>query len=191
MRVKRMNNRKKTHLTKTVCIALGSLAIIGVFVMLVCVIDGRKNMTDSAVSTENLANQEIEKISGFEQSSERKTDKKEGRWIYWGSTRGDNLGPDQKRYLDGLIEQWTTGGFTDDELSELMTCEIRKQNLGIQTAGVLSNQICLFENEWDIPDYDTRLKTSNGIYEFIGLYTEDEVSEEGRLICYYWEAGVR
>lgn len=132
-----------------------------------------------------------EEISNVEQRSKSNAGENKGRWIYYGSHVADKLDSRQKQSMDKLVNQWTKGQFTDDELTDVITGEVCKQGMTIQTAGVLSCQVCLFENDSEIPDYEKRLKESTGIYDFIGLYTEDRVSEDGKLICYYWEAGVR
>ena len=89
------------------------------------------------------------------------------------------------------MKKWTEKQLTDDELAEWITQRMKKSNQNVQTVGVMSNQLCLFDGEMDVPDYEKRLAESDGIYEFVGLYTEDQVNEEGKLICYYWEAGAR
>ena len=125
------------------------------------------------------------------QSSENKTEKKLGRWIYFGSHKNRELSDQDGAYLEESVKKWTEKQLTDDELAEWITQRMKKSNQNVQTVGVMSNQLCLFDGEMDVPDYEKRLAESDGIYEFVGLYTEDQVNEEGKLICYYWEAGAR
>lgn len=147
-----------------------------------------KNTSKTETNTENSKMQEI---SDIEHSSKQKTDLESGRWIYQGSHTGTSLKQEDAQYLEASVKKWIQGKLTDEELTEWITQRIRNLELPLQTVGVMSRQRCMFENENATPDYETQLKASDAIYTFIGLYTEDEVDEEGNLICYYWEAGAR
>ena len=94
-------------------------------------------------------------------------------------------------YFDQILEQWLEGSLTDTELTDWMMLRLQECDIDVQTIGVMSQQVCLFESEDDVPDYETRLQNANSIYEFIGLYTDGKKDAEGKLICYYWEAGAR
>lgn len=132
-----------------------------------------------------------QKKSNFEWSSETEIDAREGRWIYYGSHADAQMKDTDRQYLDDSIEKWTNGKLADDELSEWMQSCVKASAYTIQDVGVMSRQTCLFDEESEVPDYEARLEQANGIYEFIGLYTEGQLNEEGQLICEYWEAGVR
>ncbi len=136
-------------------------------------------------------NSKIQKISNIEHSSKQNETSESGRWIYYGRNQGDRLTEADIEYLDSSVKKWTQGTLTDEELAEWIGQRIRTLELPLESIGVMSGQRCLFECEDAIPDYEIQLRESGGIYTFIGLYTEDEVDEEGNLICYYWEAGVR
>lgn len=123
------------------------------------------------------------------------TERTTGHWIYTGSCMNASVEKEQqntyKAYIDELVERWMNKKVTDDELAEWMTQYLKKQNIEVQAIGVMSRQKCLFESEKEVPDYKMRMQESESIYEFAGLYTENERTEEGKLICYYWEAGAR
>lgn len=147
-----------------------------------------KNLSQTGIKD---SKHEMQESSNIEQRLKQNKHAGSGRWIYQGSHMRTSLEHKDTQYLDESVQKWIQGNLTDEELTEWMTQHIRNLKLPLQTVGVMSNQRCLFESEDDIPDYKTHLQASDGIYEFIGLYTEDEVDEEGNLICYYWEAGAR
>lgn len=145
------------------------------------------------------SNSKTQEKSYIEQSSEHEdgqistqnTQEDRGYWIYYGSHVSNLVDTDTKQYLNESVRKWTQGNLTDNELTEWMTQRLRENKISMQTAGVLSGQTCLFESEKEIPDYEERMRESDGIYEFIGLYTNGRTTEDGKLICFYWEAGVR
>ena len=112
-------------------------------------------------------------------------------WLYYMSAAGKPCSDEMKQYFDILINQWTKGKLTDDELGEQMTVYLEKRNLPVSTAGIQSKSLCLFPSADDLPDYTKMRNMGENIYDFIGVYTEGQYDEEGRLLCYYWEAGVR
>lgn len=162
------------------------LLIIGVCGLLILIADFRYK--GFHLKTEFITMQDS---SNIEQSSQSARLKRSGRWIYNGRHVDSMLSEENVNYLNDLIGKWMDGKATDNELTEWMTQYVQKLGIPIQTVGVMSRQQCLFASEKEIPDFETRWKESNGIYEFIGLYTEEEVNETGELVCYYWEAGVR
>lgn len=112
-------------------------------------------------------------------------------WLFYQSSAGNMCSDEMKQYLDTLVNRWTKGKLTDNELGEQMTDYLEKKNLSISTAGIQGHSLCLFPSASEIPDYTQMLQTGEGIYDFIGVYTDGEYDEEGRLLCYYWEAGVK
>jgi hypothetical protein len=113
------------------------------------------------------------------------------QWLFYQSVGSDALG-DEKTYLDVLINRWTKGELSDDELSGQLTDYLEKKGISISTMGVQSEALCVFPSAKELPDYTRMLEESNenGLYDFIGVYTNGEYDKEGRLICFYWEAGV-
>lgn len=147
-----------------------------------------KKTEENALKTEKSR---MPEISNIERSSKQMNTSESGRWIYRGSYTGTSLKEEDIRYLENSVKKWTHGELSDEELTEWITQRITNLKLPLQAAGVMSHRRCLFESEDAIPDYEANLRANGGIYTFIGLYTEDKVDEEGNLICYYWEAGVR
>lgn len=113
------------------------------------------------------------------------------QWLFYRSVGNDSLG-EEKAYLDVLINRWTKGKLSDDELSEQLTEYLSKREFSISTMGVQSEALCVFPSAKELPDYTGMLEESSekALYDFIGVYTNGEYDEEGRLICFYWEAGV-
>lgn len=129
--------------------------------------------------------------SDIDHCSETKTECRSKRWVRYESHKGTALDARHGQYMDDLIERWTQRKFTDDELSEIFTQYLEKQNISITTAGVLSGRRCLFETEADIPDYAKQLAASQGLYDFAGVYSDGELDESGKQICYYWEVRIQ
>jgi hypothetical protein len=113
------------------------------------------------------------------------------QWLFYQSVGSDALG-DEKTYLDVLVNRWTKGELSDDELSCQLTDYLGKKGISISTMGVQSEALCVFPSAKELPDYTRMLEETNenGLYDFIGVYTNGEYDKEGRLICFYWEAGV-
>ena len=112
-------------------------------------------------------------------------------WIFYGSKAGNGMSGEQKAYVDSVIQQWTNGGLSDDEIGDMFIEKIAQEwQLPMITAGVTSNLLCLFPSRAEVPDYSLNLADMNGAYNFVGLYTNGEYDENGYLKCYYWEAGV-
>jgi hypothetical protein len=113
------------------------------------------------------------------------------QWLFYQSVGSDALGG-EKTYLDVLVNRWTKGELSDNELSGQLTDYLEKKGISISTMGVQSEALCVFPSAKELPDYTRMLGESNenGLYDFIGVYTNGEYDDEGRLICFYWEAGV-
>jgi hypothetical protein len=115
------------------------------------------------------------------------------QWLFYQSVGGD-AHTEEKAYLDVLVNRWTKGELTDDELGEQMTDYLVRKEVAISTMGVQSEALCVFPSARDLPDYTEMLESAkrsgNGIYHFIGVYTNGEYDDSDRLICYFWEAGV-
>lgn len=139
----------------------------------------------AAVIRESAADNQQE--SNIEHSSESISP----QWIFYQSHGGKQCGESVKTYLDTLVNRWTKGKLTDNELADLMTDYLTKQGTAITTSGIQSKVLCLFSSSKELPDYTRMLTMGESIYDFIGVYTQGEHDEDGRLICYYWEAGVR
>ena len=109
-------------------------------------------------------------------------------WLYYQSRAKYSEG---KPYLDRLVNSWTKGKVSDDELSEQMTEYFEKQKITVNSVHVQSQMLCLFPSANELPDYTGMLLSEGGNYDFIGVYTDGQTDEEGRRMCYYWEAGVQ
>ena len=138
-----------------------------------------------------IKKQDVQINSYYEQSSQYENLSVSGRWIYKGKHVVESMHRTDRDYYDQLLDQWLEGSLTDTELTDWMMLRLQECDIDVQTIGVMSQQVCLFESEDDVPDYETRLQNANSIYEFIGLYTDGKKDAEGKLICYYWEAGAR
>ena len=138
-----------------------------------------------------IKKQDVQINSYYEHSSQYENQRVSGRWIYKGKHAVESMHRKDRDYFDQILEQWLEGSLTDSELTDWMMLRLQKCDIDVQTIGVMSQQVCLFESEDDVPDYETRLQNANSIYEFIGLYTDGKKDAEGKLICYYWEAGAR
>jgi hypothetical protein len=113
------------------------------------------------------------------------------QWLFYQSQGGSKCKEETRKYFDILVNRWTNGKLTDDELGELMTEYLTKQGVVVATSGIQSKALCLFASAGELPDYTQMLTMGESIYDFIGVYTQGQYDDEGRLICYYWEAGVR
>ncbi|MGN0414551.1 MAG: hypothetical protein ACI4FX_03570 [Agathobacter sp.] len=113
------------------------------------------------------------------------------QWLFYQSHADTSEGTEEKEYLDRLVNSWTKGRISDNELSEQISDFFRKQKLSVSSVNVQSHMLCLFPSANEIPDYTGMLQKESGRYDFIGLYTDGQTDEEGRIMCYYWEAGVR
>lgn len=111
------------------------------------------------------------------------------QWLYYQSSAKDRQ--EVKKELDRLVNQWTKDRLSDDELGEQMTLYLQKKGYEISHVGIQSRALCLFSSADALPDYTQMLAETSQIYDFIGVYTDGEYDENGRILCYYWEAGVK
>lgn len=172
--------------TRKILLVLGGLTA-GIALICGSVYLGGREKNASYYTLESKTDQ----TSNIDQCSETIPNLSDGKWIRYEQHKGDVLSEQQKKYLDNLVVRWTQGEFTDNELSEILTDYVNQQNIKITTAGVLSGQRCLFKNEKELPNYEKHLAESDGVYDFIGVHSKGEVDENGNMICYYWEAGIR
>lgn len=110
-------------------------------------------------------------------------------WIYYVSSAKNGMNSEQKAYFDALVGNWTRKEITDADMSDEFLHIFDEWGFDTWTAGVTSDERCLFNSVEAIPDYSEMVAESKGFYNFIGLYTEGEYDDKGYLICYYWEAG--
>lgn len=110
-------------------------------------------------------------------------------WIYYVSSAKNGMNNEQKAYFDALVGKWTRKEITDADMSDEFLHTFDEWGFDTWTAGVTSDERCLFNSVEAIPDYSEMVAESKGFYNFIGLYTEGEYDDKGYLICYYWEAG--
>lgn len=129
-----------------------------------------------------------ENTPGKESAISVVTENLKPEWLYYQSCAGDTEG---KSYLDRLVNSWTKGQVNDNELSEQMTDYFKQQKIPMTSVHIQSRMLCLFPSANELPDYTGMLQREGGLYDFIGVYTDGQTDEEGRLMCYYWEAGVQ
>lgn len=125
---------------------------------------------------------------GKERTTPVVTEQLKPEWLYYQSCARHKEG---KSYLDRLVNGWTKGQVNDDELTEQVTDYFRQQKIPLTSVHIQSRMLCLFPSANELPDYTGMLQREGGIYDFIGVYTDGQTDEEGRLMCYYWEAGVQ
>lgn len=113
------------------------------------------------------------------------------QWLFYQSCAEENERAGEKENLDRLVNSWTKGKLTDDELAELLKEYYEKKQVTLANVGVQSNMLCLFPSVNELPDYASMLKEGTKKYAFIGVYTKGEYDEKGRVICYYWEVLVQ
>ena len=133
-------------------------------------------------------NYETDDGNGSGDAKEEKP-KVDAGWIYYVSSAKNGMNSEQKAYFDTLVGKWTRKEITDADMSDEFLHTFDEWGFDTWTAGVTSDERCLFNSVDAIPDYSEMVAESKGFYNFIGLYTEGEYDDKGYLICYYWEAG--
>lgn len=136
--------------------------------------------------TENYETYDDGNESGDAKEEKPKVD---AGWIYYVSSAKNGMNSEQKAYFDALVGKWTRKEITDADMSDEFLHTFDEWGFDTWTAGVTSDERCLFNSVEAIPDYSEMVAESKGFYNFIGLYTEGEYDDKGYLICYYWEAG--
>ena len=136
--------------------------------------------------TENYETYDDGNESGDAKEEKPKVD---AGWIYYVSSAKNGMNSEQKAYFDALVGKWTRKEITDADMSDEFLHTFDEWGFDTWTAGVTSDERCLFNSVEAIPDYSDMVAESKGFYNFIGLYTEGEYDDKGYLICYYWEAG--
>lgn len=136
--------------------------------------------------TENYGTDDDGNGSGDAKEEKPKVD---AGWIYYVSSAKNGMNSEQKAYFDALVGKWTRKEITDADMSDEFLHTFDEWGFDTWTAGVTSDERCLFNSVEAIPDYSEMVAESKGFYNFIGLYTEGEYDDKGYLICYYWEAG--
>lgn len=136
--------------------------------------------------TENYETDDDGNGSGNAKEEKPKVD---AGWIYYVSSAKNGMNSEQKAYFDALVGKWTRKEITDGDMSDEFLHTFDEWGFDTWTAGVTSDERCLFKSVEAIPDYNEMVAESKGFYNFIGLYTEGEYDDKGYLICYYWEAG--
>ena len=135
--------------------------------------------------------EEYSETEGREENLPEVSEQVSPQWLFYQSYGDTGAGNEEKEYLDTLVNCWTKGKISDNELSEQMEDYLRKKEREVSTINIQSSMLCLFPSAKEIPDYMAMLQQEGGIYDFIGLYTDGQTDEKGRILCYYWEAGVR
>lgn len=136
--------------------------------------------------TENYETDDDGNGSGDAKEEKPKVD---AGWIYYVSSAKNGMNSEQKAYFDALVGKWTRKEITDADMSDEFLHTFDEWGFDTWTAGVTSDERCLFNSVDAIPDYSEMVAESKGFYNFMGLYTEGEYDDKGYLICYYWEAG--
>lgn len=187
--------RKRNHLTqkgkRALIVALtASGCVLGVIAaMLISLICMGKEDDSYVLACEmgGVANcEESEEKSKIEQRSNLV----EPQWLFYQSRADNKYVGEEKVYMDQQVNRWTKEQLTDDELSEQLGNYLMKKNVSVASVEVQSKMLCLFPSANELPDYTQMLEKNKGLYDFIGIYTDGEWDEQGRLICYYWEVRV-
>ena len=150
--------------------------------------DNSTNDQDADEPDNDTENYETDDGNGSGDAKEEKP-KVDAGWIYYVSSAKNGMNSEQKAYFDTLVGKWTRKEITDADMSDEFLHTFDEWGFDTWTAGVTSDERCLFNSVDAIPDYSEMVAESKGFYNFIGLYTEGEYDDKGYLICYYWEAG--
>ena len=113
------------------------------------------------------------------------------QWLFYQSHVGENDRAGEKENLDRLVNSWTKGKMTDDELSEHLKEYYSQKKVMLSSVAVQSRMLCLFPSVNELPDYAAMLQEGETRYDFIGVYTQGDYDEQGRIMCYYWEVLVQ
>ena len=113
------------------------------------------------------------------------------QWLYYQSRAEEFNGREIKQQMDCLVNQWTKKRITQKQAKQMMKAYLRKNGYEIQKIRLQEQAFCVFPSPNDLPDYTKTLVNGKKTYQFIGVYTDGERDSMGRLLCYYWEAGVR
>lgn len=113
------------------------------------------------------------------------------QWLFYQSRAGEADRVGEKENLDRLVNSWTKEQMTDDELSEHLKEYYSQKKVTLSSVAVQSRMLCLFPSANELPDYAAMLQEGEARYAFIGVYTQGDYDEQGRIMCYYWEVLVQ
>lgn len=151
--------------------------------------DNSTNDQDADEPDNDTENYETDDDGNGSGDAKEEKPKVDAGWIYYVSSAKNGMSSEQKAYFDALVGKWTRKEITDADMSDEFLHTFDEWGFDTWTAGVTSDERCLFNSVEAIPDYSEMVAESKGFYNFIGLYTEGEYDDKGYLICYYWEAG--
>lgn len=151
--------------------------------------DNSTNDQDADEPDNDTENYETDDDGNGSGDAKEEKPKVDAGWIYYVSSAKNGMNSEQKAYFDALVGKWTRKEITDADMSDEFLHTFDEWGFDTWTAGVTSDERCLFNSVEAIPDYSEMVAESKGFYNFIGLYTEGEYDDKGYLICYYWEAG--
>ena len=87
-------------------------------------------------------------------------------WIYYVSSAKNGMNSEQKAYFDALVGKWTRKEITDADMSDEFLHTFDEWGFDTWTAGVTSDERCLFNSVEAIPDYSEMVAESKGFYIF-------------------------
>lgn len=151
--------------------------------------DNSTHDQDADEPDNDMGNYETDDDGNGSGDAKEEKPKVDAGWIYYVSSAKNGMNSEQKAYFDALVGKWTRKEITDGDMSDEFLHTFDEWGFDTWTAGVTSDERCLFKSVEAIPDYNEMVAESKGFYNFIGLYTEGEYDDKGYLICYYWEAG--
>lgn len=151
--------------------------------------DNSTHDQDADEPDNDMGNYETDDAGNESGDAKEEKPKVDAGWIYYVSSAKNGMNSEQKAYFDALVGKWTRKEITDGDMSDEFLHTFDEWGFDTWTAGVTSDERCLFKSVEAIPDYNEMVAESKGFYNFIGLYTEGEYDDKGYLICYYWEAG--
>ena len=151
--------------------------------------DNSTHDQDADEPDNDMGNYETDDDGNGSDDAKEEKPKVDAGWIYYVSSAKNGMNSEQKAYFDALVGKWTRKEITDADMSDEFLHTFDEWGFDTWTAGVTSDERCLFKSVEAIPDYNEMVAESKGFYNFIGLYTEGEYDDKGYLICYYWEAG--
>lgn len=95
----------------------------------------------------------------------------------------DNLTGKQKKEIDGMVESWKEGSYSDTELKEELEAYLNKEEIAHMEVSVKSSSPNLMD---EIPEIE--LQNGGNLYSFLGIYSTGEQNPEGtkKTVCHQW-----
>lgn len=114
-------------------------------------------------------------------------------WVKGPSATDGTLNEEQKAYIDGLVESWLNGGYTDAELDWAITQYLVSEGLGDQLGfgGIHSNNSFTLSEGGTFEEMRLANVSSTVIYSYFAIYVSGEISPfSGQPMGYAWEVTI-